>query len=278
METIELPVDYARAKVETPHVPCILTSYVLKPQNGMTGFRRPAVIICPGGGFHCLVERESFPVVHEFLERGISAYLLSYTVKPNGYFPASLVEAFSAVSFVRLHASENNIDPDRIALIGFSAGGHLAASAGVFWNHPFAEEWGFSSDLHRPDSLILGYPVISGGQYAHPGSFENLLGLQDSPYWRQFLSLEQQVNPDTPRTYIWHTETDPIVPVQNTLRFASSLIRQGVETELHIFPRGGHGLSTARPEALPADHISPDPFVLASVSSWVGEAVRFLQG
>lgn len=276
IQPIERFVDYRAAGVDAPKKPCSLLAYTL-PSYGENGdVLRPAVIIFPGGAYRWISDREGEPVAQAFMAGGVSAYILSYTVAENGYFPCALVEAFSAVRYVREHAKENRIDPERIYVCGFSAGGHAAASAGVFWNHPIAEELGFSGAAHRPDGMILGYPVITGGAYAHKDSFRNLLGGAYSPKTVELTSLERRVNTGTPRTFLWHTAADQSVPAQNALLFASALIEHGVETELHLYPRGEHGLSTARFDVLTPNRFERDAYMLSSVPTWTADAIRFL--
>ena len=136
---------------------------------------------------------------------------------------------------------------DRILVLGCSAGGHLAASLGVFWQERFlADKLKKDNSYFRPDGMILCYPVITMGEYAHRGSVENLLkDMADDPAWIEKLSLENQVTENAPPTFIWHTFTDGSVPVENSLLFVSALRRAGVNTEFHMYPVGGHGLGLA---------------------------------
>ena len=153
------------------------------------------------------------------------------------------LEVASAVRYVRETGVQYGCDPDRVFLIGFSAGGHLAASYGNFWNRPFvAEALGCDAARLRPNGQVLSYPVITAGPHAHEGSFECLLGDRCAAE-RESLSLENSVTQDTPPTFIWHTQPDDCVPVENALLFVSALQKAGVKTEFHMFPAGGHGLS-----------------------------------
>ena len=273
---INLPVDYTKAGVSTPAKSCGFVGYELPTYGDITEILRPAVIICPGGAYAWISDREGEPVAEAFTAHGISAYVLSYTCAPNGYFPTALVEVFAAIRYVREHAAEHHIDPNRIYVCGFSAGGHAAAAAGVFWNHPIAKSLGFEGTMHRPDGMILGYPVITDGEVAHRDSFRNLHGSTYDEGQGGLTSLELRVTKDTPRTFIWHTAADNSVPAQNSLLFADALIRCGVETELHIYPRGEHGLSTARFDVLTPGRFHTDPFMLQTVRSWTDDAIRFI--
>ena len=159
---------------------------------------------------------------------------------------AALRALAEAVAWVRAGAAENHVDPRQISVCGFSAGGHLAGSLGDFWNAPFlAAETGLAPQDMRPDKMVLCYPVITGGEFAHKGSFDNLLGADADAARRAEVSLEQHVTQDTPPAFLWHTYTDPGVPVENTMLFAMALRRAGVPFESHIYSVGGHGLSLA---------------------------------
>ena len=273
---IALTVDYGKAGIPTPQKPCGFVGYELPVYGDVADILRSAVIICPGGAYSWISDREGEPVAEVFLAHGISAYVLSYTCAPDGYFPTALAELFTAICYVRSHAAEHHIDPNRIYVCGFSAGGHAAASAGVFWNHPIAKSLGFDGTMHKPNGMILGYPVVSDGEFAHRDSFRNLHGPSYDEKPGGFTSLELRVTADTPRTFVWHTAVDQSVPVQNSLLLADALTRCGVETELHIYPRGEHGLSTARFDVLTSGRFHTDPFMLQTVRSWMDDAIRFI--
>ncbi len=211
------------------------------------GERRPCVVICPGGGYEYTSDREAEPIALAFAARGLHACVLRYPCAP-ARFPAALCALAQAVAWVRAHAGENHVDPAGVSVCGFSAGGHLAGSLGVFWNEPFlARETGLSPDVMRPDKMVLGYPVITGGEFAHKGSFDNLLGEDADEARRAAVSLEKCVSAQTPPAFLWHTYTDPAVPVENTLLMAGALRRAGVPFELHIYSIGTHGLALASP-------------------------------
>lgn len=209
--------------------------------------RRPVVIICPGGGYEFVSDRESEPVALRFAALGFHTCVLRYSVAPAVY-PAALLELSETVGLFRRRAEEWNIDPRKIFVMGFSAGGHLAASLGVLWD----DEALFGEDeaiKHRPDGLVLCYPVITSGEFAHRSSFALLTGDETgrSPLWKA-LSLERRVTDKTPPCFLWHTQDDPAVPVENSLLFASKLRAHGVPFELHVYPSGVHGLSLANEE------------------------------
>lgn len=206
---------------------------------------RPLVLICPGGGYRMTSDREAEPIALSFAARGFHAAVLRYPVAP-ARFPVALCALAKAVAYLRAHAEANHIDPDRIAVSGYSAGGHLAASLGVFWNCDWLEQQvGGSREGFRPNCLLLGYPVITSGEFAHAESFERLLGMTPEPTRLEEVSLENHISSNVPPTFLWHTYTDELVPVENSLLFAQGLRKVGVEFELHIYSTGEHGLSLA---------------------------------
>lgn len=215
------------------------------------------VLICPGGGYEWLSPREAEPVAAAFRRGGWNAAVLAYTVRAPGAAPLDtlpLRQLGEAVSWLRQNR------PGLVAVCGFSAGGHLAASLGMHWQ---------TLGLPRPDALILGYPVITAGKYAHRGSIRNLAGEGDA----DFFSLERHVGPQTPPAFVWHTVTDPEVPVQNSLLLAGALAGAGVPYELHLYPRGVHGLSLATPEVEePAKNRFADPHI----AGWFGLCLAWL--
>lgn len=211
---------------------------------------RPLVLICPGGGYAFTSDREAEAVALRFVAQGYHACVLKYSAAP-ARFPQALCELSWSVHYLRNHAHEYGIMPDKIFVTGFSAGGHLAASLGVFWHEQWLEqETGLPSDSIRPNGLILCYPVISFGTYGHEISFNNLTGNDNTAQQREYLSLEKQITKKVPPVFIWHTDTDDSVPVQNTLLFINELKRAGVSMEVHIFSRGPHALSLANEETM----------------------------
>lgn len=216
---------------------------------------RPLVLVCPGGGYEFTSDREAEALALQFLAMGCHSAVLRYSVAP-AVFPTALAELAYSVRMIREHAGEWHVNPDQIIVLGCSAGGHLAASLGVFWNRDFLAKAlkaeGADSRQWRPDGMILCYPVITSGQFAHRGSIDSLIGGDGEAISRMLgapaveaLSLENQVSTDTPPAFLWHTFTDDAVPVENSLMFVSAMRRAGVSAELHIYPVGGHGLSLA---------------------------------
>jgi len=251
-----------------------VTAYLLDWGGDGTRKKRPAVVICPGGGYWHLSQREGEPVAMEYLAMGYHAFVLWYTVAP-GRFPQGLLELALLVAQIREHSQEWEVDPERVVVSGFSAGGHLACSLGVFWNREFVYgPIGRRAKEIRPDGMILCYPVITSGTYCHAGSFENLLG-QDAGDERKrtLVSLERQAGPHTPKTFLWHTMTDETVPVQNALLFADALVKNGVNLEFHLFPTGGHGLSLAREDTCKGR----EDFIVPQCQCWIKLAGRWME-
>lgn len=205
--------------------------------------KRETIIMCPGGGYVMTSDREAEPVALKFVAEGFNVVVLRYSVAPNK-FPKALIELAATVDYVRSKSKEWNVDKDKIIVCGFSAGGHLAGSLGVLWDNKILEEaLEINKDNIKPNAMILCYPVITSGEFAHKGSFDNLLGENVSEVEREKLSLEKLVSKNTPTTFLWHTFDDGAVPVQNSLFFANSLASNNVPFELHIYSNGVHGLS-----------------------------------
>lgn len=229
-----------------------MSTYVVENSEQIQPNRkRPAIIICPGGGYEFVSEKESEPIAIKMLSYGFQAFVLKYSVKP-AIYPQALLELASAVKRVREHSEEWNVDIQKIVIMGFSAGGHLAASLGVFWNQKWLEKELLGKSLDwQPNALMLAYPVITSGTFSHEVSFKALLGENFSR--RSELSLEGKVSSETPPTFLWHTVEDEVVPVENSFLFAQALRKENVPFSLHIFPKGTHGLSMASIETDPPE-------------------------
>ena len=236
--------------------------------------KRPVILMCPGGGYEMTSDREAEPMAMQFLAMGYHVAILRYSVCPVRY-PAALLQVAESVLYLKEHADEYHIDPEKIVVQGCSAGGHLAANYGIAWNSPFLTKlMGMENDPERlcVAGLLLCYPVITSGEKAHEESFRNLLGEQYEEK-KEELSLENQVTPDTPPTFLWHTATDETVPVENSLYFFQACLQQGVSAELHIYPVGGHGLSLANEETCRANGIG----VQKECQSWIGLAQTWME-
>lgn len=252
--------------------PAKLTAYVLDNISVAEDRRRPAVIVVPGGGYWNRSDREKEPVAMQFLAMGCHAFVLDYSVAPH-HFPVSVRELFQAAAMIRERAEEWNVDPDGILVCGFSAGGHLACSLGTFWNQPLTyEALGRKPEEGKPDGLILCYPVITSGEFRHPGSIQKLLGEDPDPDTLSLVSLEHQVTGDMPPVFLWTTQTDGTVPVENSLLLAAAIQRAGVSLEFHLYPSGVHGLSLATKETAGNRESLVEPCCqswISLVQSWI---------
>ncbi len=248
----------------------VLESYILDGDR-----RRAAVVICPGGGYEYRSPREAEPIALKFNAAGFHAFILHYSVSPRRH-PLPLLDLSRAVCLVRERAGIWNVRSDGIVVCGFSAGAHLAASLGVHWNKAFAlEAAGIRAEANRPDALVLCYPVITSGEFAHRGSFDHLLGVRPGLDLLREVSLENHVDDRVPPTFLWHTFADSAVPVENSLLFAMALRKKGIPFELHVYPDGEHGLALANEET-GAGRFAPDPHVASWIglcAEWIGSAL-----
>lgn len=211
----------------------------------------PAVVLCPGGGYSMVSQREADPVALRFFARGYNVFTLTYSVgeeKAKGLLP--LRELSQTVIKIRESREEYGVDAERVAVCGFSAGGHLACSLGTLWNAPeLLKVYDNKGGKNRPDAMILCYPVITADEYAHVGSIENVSGCKRGTPGYEYFSLDKHVSEKTPPAFIWHTVPDDCVPVENSLKLASAMSKAGVSFEAHLFPRGGHGMSVCTEES-----------------------------
>ncbi len=240
-----------------------LATYIIdnKPSRG-------AVLICPGGGYGFTSNREAETFAIRFNAAGYHAFVLYYSVAPNKH-PQPLRDVTRSMCIIRDNAEKWGINKDKIAVIGFSAGGHLAGSLGTLWSKDYLLDVpGMEPGKNKPNALILCYPVITSGEFAHRGSFINLLGEDASEEMLESLSLEKQVSCDTPPTFLWHTFSDPGVPVENSLLFANALRKNNIPFEMHIYPFGGHGLSTADRETCEVED--------SHIAGWVKLCIEWL--
>jgi acetyl esterase/lipase len=218
----------------------VLTYY---PPNGRGS--GTAVVVAPGGGYGNLaMNHEGRQVANWFNAQGVGAFVLRYRLGPRYQHPIELGDARRAVQLVRARAAEFGVQPTRIGLMGFSAGGHLAATAGTQFTLGTAE----AADVvarasSRPDFLILAYPVItSSGPYVHQGSMRNLLGDTPTQALLDQMSNDRQVTKDTPPTFLFHTNADTAVPPENSVLFYLAMRKAGVAAEMHVFEPGAHGV------------------------------------
>jgi acetyl esterase/lipase len=240
-----------------------LTVYLPPPERA----NGTAVIVCPGGGYGHLAVGHEGKEPAEWLNRlGVAAFVLQYRLAPRYRHPAPLQDAQRAVRTVRARAREWHVDPNRIGIWGFSAGGHLASTAGTHFDAGRADDPDpIQRVSSRPDFLILCYPVITfTDPVMHKGSRNNLLGKEPDPKLIEELSNEKQVTAKTPPTFLFHTHEDSGVPPENSVLFYLALRRAGVPAELHIYEKGKHGVGLA-----PNDPV---------LSSWPDRLAAWLKG
>lgn len=259
---------------------CTFTTFLHDISPEMPHAPRRAIIVCPGGGYQALSDRENEPVALQYFAAGLNVFVLRYSVQENAANNAPLVEAALAVKHVRDHAAEYDIDPAYVFIIGFSAGGHCAAMCGTLWNDPVIREaLGIDrgeapEGINRPTATILCYPVITGGPYTHRGSIDALCGgpSAGTPGADRF-SLELHVDATTAPAFIWHTFNDMAVPIQNTLLYASALAAAGVPFEYHVYPDGPHGLSLCTEETAYGN----PALVNSAAANWVRDSIRYIR-
>lgn len=245
------------------------------PENlsemGRENQKRPCLLICPGGGYAMCSQREAEPVALHFLPEGFNVFILNYSVAPSR-FPTQLREVAAAVELIHSHADDWHCDVSRVAIMGFSAGGHLAAHYSTCYDWPEVRE--VFPESKPVQTTLLSYPVISAdAAVAHTGSFENLLGhfpLSAEETLR--FSCNLQVTSNTPPAFLWHTSTDDLVPVMNSLLYAKALAEHRIPFSLHIYPCGWHGLATV-------DEQTNGPLepAVAQAADWLEAAKQWLQ-
>ena len=219
-----------------------LTAYPARQPSGT------AVIVAPGGSYGALASNHEGRQVANWLNAlGVTAFVLKYRLGPRYHHPIELGDAQRAIRIVRSRAKEWGVAPDRVGMMGFSAGGHLASTAGTHFDRGNAAAADpIDRAGSRPDFLVLGYPVISfQPAIVHAGSLRNLLGENPDPKLVEGLSNERQVTAETPPTFLFHTTTDQTVPVENSVLFYLALRKAGVPAELHVFANGPHGVGLA---------------------------------
>lgn len=273
MLTVPTIKTYTLTETKTKKI--TLTAYIAGANPDVpASLKRRAVLVCPGGGYRFCSNREGEPIALSYLAAGFNAFVLDYSVRSDTEegkkFPGQLIEAAMAMKFIKDNAEEFRVDPNYVFVNGYSAGGHLAASLGILYNSKYVTDAiDMPENYARPAGMILSYPVISSGKYAHKGSFANILHDEvDNEEKRREVSLETRVGPDTVPTFIWHTRTDNLVPVENSLLLATALAQNNIPFEMHIYPNGPHGLSLATDVVGRTNDVA---------SQWFFESVRWMK-
>ena len=250
-----------------------LTCMCISPSHEVNFSRRhPAVLVIPGGAYWFVSERESEPLALRYVQRGYSAFILEYSCAPAAAYPVAFREAAMAMLYIRKNAEALNIDPQKVAALGCSAGGHLC---GCITTMPQSEALaGLNEDAKytvRPDAAIFCYPVITMGEKTHEGTRQNISG--GNMELAASLSIERHVTSSAPPAFIWHTRNDADVPVANSLKLADAYEAAGVPFELHIYGNGVHGLSIADECVYPASEV---PRHSSALPGWVDLSINWL--
>ena len=237
--------------------------------------KHPAIVICPGGAYIDLSEREGEPVAIEFMSKGFHAFVLQYSTYPHAY-PDALIEISAVVGWIRKNAEMLSVDPHKIFTCGFSAGAHLAASAGIYWRNPeIYKKTSLEYGSGRPDGMILCYPVVSSDIACERiNSFDYLFPDEEQKELRVQNSLQNGVDETTPPAFIWHTFEDATVPVRNAIILAEELEKNHIKFELHIFSRGPHGLSLCNHQTASEDK---KQYYNSQVAEWKGLCYNWLK-
>lgn len=243
--------------------------------------KRSAMVVLAGGGylFHAN-DREGEPVAIKYFAAGFNCFLVNYSLGEKAAFPTPVQDVSKAIVHIRRNAEKYNIDAEKVYVIGFSAGGHLAASIGTFW----AKDWARSDDgmkygENKPTATLTCYPVITGDtEHYHHDSFMRLLGYpiekQDTPKEELDLySIEKHISDKTVPSFIWHTFEDDCVPLENALLYSLALKKAGVHFEMHVYPKGNHGLALATKETWWGADILDDPHV----AKWFDDSLEFMK-
>ena len=231
----------------------------------------PCLIICPGGAYTWISPREAEPIALNFLPKGYNVFVLEYSVSPST-FPAQLLEVAAVMELIHANEETWGCDTGKVAIMGFSAGGHLAGHYATCYDCSEVRE--VFPNSKPVQASVLGYPVITAEPaYGHIPSFLYLTGQKElTPELVEKFSLEKQVKATTPPTFLWHTSADAAVPVMNSLLYAQALAEHNVPFALRIYPAGNHGMATADEQTC-----TPDMLVDAEAHEWMSAAARWLK-
>ena len=234
---------------------------------------RTTIVIIPGGGYRFICEREAEPVALYFAAHGFNTAVVRYSVSPSLY-PEALLDVGAVINYIRQNSNRFHSHKDHIVVMGFSAGGHIAACMSSLWkDENLWSRIGLAPENVRPNAAVLCYPVITGGQFAHRDSFVALTGSEDTAL-HESLSAEKSVNEDTAPTFIWATWTDQAVPAINSVLYAEALYKNGVKAELHLYPVGLHGLSLSRDFTC---YVKQPEKAVAECENWPALAMSFVK-
>jgi len=252
-----------------------LEAYIHQYHDELCISKRKAIIICPGGGYQFLSEREAEPIALAYMAAGLNAFVLRYSIKEKASNCAPLIQACLAIKYIREHCDELYVDPEYVFITGFSAGGHLSAWTGCMWHSPKVTAHIGNADpsICKPTATVLCYPVITADPtYRHTGSIQVLNGMQLDEEGLSEFSLENRVDERTSPAFIWHTAPDAGVPVKNSILYAEKLSEFNIPFELHIFPVGGHGLALCNKETWSCNPGLVYPYV----EQWIDMAINWV--
>ncbi len=254
-----------------------MDAYIPEPHREIHIKNRRAIIVIPGGGYNMCSGREADPVARKFLGEGFCTFVLYYSLKEKAVEPRQLVDASMAIEHVRKNADIYGIDPDKIIVCGFSAGGHLAASIGTLWNRDYAKTSpDMEEGINRPNGMILCYPVINTVRDMAASRLfgDKKYGDPDTEIGAETSALDAQVKAGvTPPAYIWTTFEDTLVPPENSINFALAMQKEKVPYELHVYNHGWHGLSISTPEVASPTGAG----VFEDIQTWVDEAAAWVR-
>ena len=235
---------------------------------------RPAMLVIPGGGYSFVSGREGTPIALSFLAKGFNCYVLDYSTTgktQKDRFPVQLLQAAAAIDYIKSKAKEHHTDINKISVCGFSAGGHLAGMISTLFNHESVKK-AFPKkpdDYFRPYATVLSYAVLCH-EVGHAGSFKNVSGGDEET--AKYLSLEKRVTEKTPPAFIWCTSDDGAVDSRNSLFYAAALWAHGIRYELHVYPKGSHGLSLANALTSNGRDYAENDYI----AGWIDLAADFL--
>ena len=270
-ETINLKEYYPSLKNDA-----YLTTYC--PENSIEwkiNEKRKGLLILPGGGYEFVSEREAEPVALRFVGQNIACFTLKYSVAPSMNYPDPIMEAFAALSYIRRNADKYHINVDKISVLGFSAGGHLAATISCYHtSKEYSEYLNIPQEEMKINGCLLGYPVITMDDFTHAGTRDNIT--KGDKELLKKMSIEKNITNEFPKTFIWHTTFDTCVPVKNALVLANALTENKVFYELHIYPMHDHGQSLSDESV----YSNVDQKFLDEIkynTQWVDNAIHFIK-
>lgn len=257
----------------------ILTSYISCASPEIDKSRKsPAMLVIPGGAYYMVSDREGEPVAMRFFAAGFNAFVLNYSVTSDSEvkYPYQIAEAAMAMAYLRLNADKCGIDPDKIAAVGFSAGGHLCAMLGSVHNCPRLSDVFKPSVCVKPNAIVLGYPVITCNEnLGHVASFGNLCGNDNKEFYDK-VDVLNLIDENSAPAFIWSTFNDGVVPVENSMLAALKYKEKGVPVSVHIFGKGQHGLSVADMTVYARESDALNDMSV-SVPEWVRLSVEWLK-